>query len=132
MSVIIRRKILATIISSLLFASIFSVPGDIDMNAFANFYYLNLLFVVSYGVMTSIFSDWLSKKVFTSPYSQEISSFLLHCLFGLVFTVLSLVSAVSFFITDRLLTKINIKWWTVILALFMVVLTFFILINIGD
>lgn len=132
MSITIGRKILAAIISSLLFAFIFSVPGGFEMNAFANLYYLNFMFVVSYGVITSLLSDWISKKVFSSPYSQEISSFLLHCLFGSVFTVLSLASAISFFIIDRLLLKIKIKWWTVSLALLSVVLTFFILIKVGD
>jgi hypothetical protein len=132
MSITIRKKLLAAVISSLLFALIFSVPGGFDMNAFANFYYLNFMIVVSYGVLTSIFSDWFSKKVFTSTYSREISSFLLHCLFGSVLKVLSLVSAISFFIIDRLLTRVKVKWWTVNLALLIVIIVFFIAINIGD
>lgn len=132
MSIIIRRKILTAIISSLIVAIIFMVPGGFNLNGFANLYYLNLMIVISYGVITSILSDWMGKKMFTSSYSREISSFLFHCFFGLVFQVLSLVSAISFFIVDRLLTRVKIQWWTVILALFIVVLLFFIGITIGD
>ncbi|MEH7380920.1 hypothetical protein V7138_10605 [Bacillus sp. JJ1533] len=117
MSTTIKRKILAAIISSLLFAFIFSIPGGFQLNAFANIYYLNLMIVVSYGVITSICSDWMSKKMFTTTRSREISSFLLHCLFGSVFQLFSLSSAISFFIIDRLLTKVKINWWTVILGI---------------
>ncbi|WP_195891923.1 hypothetical protein [Neobacillus dielmonensis] len=132
MSVSVRRKILAAILSSLLFAVIFSVPGGFEMNSFANLYYLNLMFVVSYGVITSLISDWVSKKTFQSTYSREICSFLLHCLFGSVFLILSLASAISFFIIDRLLTKVKVKWWTVCLALFLVIFLFFKAINRGN
>ncbi len=79
MSIIIRRKILTAIISSLIVAIIFMVPGGFNLNGFANLYYLNLMIVISYGVITSILSDWMSKKMFTSTYSREISSFLFHC-----------------------------------------------------
>ncbi|WP_175578195.1 hypothetical protein [Bacillus massilinigeriensis] len=132
MSITFRRKILAAVISSLFFAFIFSIPGGLEMNSFAILYYLNFMFVVSYGVITSLFSDWLSKRIFTSTYSREISSFLFHCLFGSVLKVLSLASAISFFIIDRLLIRVKIKWWTVNLLLLIVILIFFIGINIGD
>lgn len=131
MSIIIRRKILTAIISSLIVALIFMVPGGFNLNGFAGLYYLNLMIVISYGVITSILSDWMSKKMFTSTYSREICSFLFHCFFGLVFLVLSLVSAISFYIVDRLLTKVKIKWWIVILAIFIVVLLFFVGITIS-
>ncbi|MEK5442427.1 hypothetical protein [Fredinandcohnia sp. FSL W7-1320] len=132
MLIILKRKILTAIISSLIVALIFMVPGGFNLNGFAGLYYLNLMIVITYGVITSIISDWMSKKMFTSTYSREICSFLFHCFFGLVFLVLSLVSAISFYIVDRLLTRVEIKWWTVILALFIVLLLFFIGINIGD
>lgn len=132
MSTIIKRKILTAIISSLVVSLIFMVPGGFNLNGFANLYYLNLSIVVSYGVIVSILSDWLSKKMFTATKSREITSFLFHCFFGTIFLVLSLVSAISFFIVDRLLTKVKTKWWHVILAVLLVVLVYFILITIGD
>ena len=130
MSIILRRKILTSILSSVLFALIFSVLTGFDMNAFVNLYYLNLMFVATYGVITSIFSDWLSKKIFIANTNREISSFLFHCLFGSVLKELSLVSAVSFFIIDRVLTKAEIRWWSVNTALSVIVLIFIIAINI--
>ncbi|MDF2036856.1 hypothetical protein P2R12_07700 [Cytobacillus oceanisediminis] len=130
MSIILGRKILASIFSSVLFALIFSVLTGFDMNAFVNLYYLNFMFVVTYGVITSIFSDWLSKKLFTSNTNREIASFFFHCLFGSVLKELSLVSAVSFFIIDRLLTKVKIRWWSISIALFVIVLIFIIVIYI--
>ncbi|WP_200801560.1 hypothetical protein [Bacillus sinesaloumensis] len=132
MSIIIRRKILTAIISSLVVVLIFMVPGESNLNGFANLFYLNVMIVITYGVIASITSDWMSKKMFTTTKSQEITSFLFHCLFGSVFLVLSLVSAISFFIVDRLLTRVKLKWWNVILAVILVILVFFILILIGD
>ncbi|WP_453995986.1 hypothetical protein [Bacillus nitroreducens] len=132
MSTIIKRKILTAIISSLVVSLIFMVPGGFNLNGFANLYYLNLSIVVSYGVIVSILSDWLSKKMFTATKSRESTSFLFHCFFGTIFLVLSLVSAISFFIVDRLLIKVKTKWWHVILAVLLVVLVYFILITIGD
>lgn len=46
-NVYLRRKMLASIISSLFFAFIFSVPGGFEMNTFANLYYLIFMFVVT-------------------------------------------------------------------------------------
>jgi len=84
------------------------------------------MLAVTYGVITSFISDWLSKKLFTSTRSREIAALVLHCLFGLVFRELSLVTAILFFIIDRLLKKVQIKWWTLIIALLIVVVVFII------
>lgn len=113
-----------------LYSIIFSVLTGFDMNAFVNLYYLNLMFVATYGVITSMFSDWLSKKIFIANTNRENASFLFHCLFGSVLKELSLVSAVSFFIIDRVLTKAEIRWWSVNTELSVIVLIFIIAINI--
>lgn len=76
-----------------------------------------------------MFSDWLSKKLFIANTNRENASFLFHC-FGSVLKKLSLVSAVSFFIIDRVLTKAVIRWWSVNTALSVIVLIFIIAINI--
>lgn len=113
----------------MLFALIFSVPGGLEVNGFFNFYYLNLMFAITYGVISSLFSDWISKEFFTQTYSREITSFILHCACGLVFTVFGFTSAILFFVIDRILVKVKINWLSVIMALCIVVLVFIILMN---
>ncbi|MFJ7829548.1 hypothetical protein ACIQXU_04960 [Peribacillus sp. NPDC097284] len=116
-------------LSSLLFALVLSSLGGFDLNAFMNLYYLNLMIVIIYGVITSFFSDWLSRQISKKAYTREIFSFLFHCLFGFVLQILSLVSAISFFIVDRLLAKVKIGWLSVIIAFVIVVLVFILMMN---
>ncbi|MFJ7408246.1 hypothetical protein [Lysinibacillus sp. NPDC097868] len=117
----------------MLFALIFSVIGGFEKNRFLNLYfnlyYLNFIFVSTYGVIVSYFSDWLSRKITKRTYTCEIISFLLHCSFGAIFQIFGLVSAISFFILDRLLGKVKIGWLSGVIALSIVVLVFIILIN---
>lgn len=97
------------------------------MNGFFNIYYLNFMIVVTYGVIASFLSDWLSRKFFKRAYTREIASFLLHCCCGSVLLVLGLSSAILFFIIDRLLEKVKIGWLSVIIAFLIVVLVFIII-----
>lgn len=129
MAIIFKRKLLTAILSSLITALIFSTIGGFDWNAFFNLYYLNVMIVGTYGVLTSIFSDWLSRKLAKKANTRELVSFLFHCLFGSIFHILSLISAILFFIVDRLLRKVKIGWLSVSIAVFIVVLVFIILIN---
>jgi hypothetical protein len=117
MVTILQRKLLTAILTSMLFAVIFSLPDGFEVNLFLNLYYLDLMFAITYGVIVSFASDWLCGKFISSTYAREIVSFLLHCLFGSVLLVFSLVTAVIFFILDRLLKKAEISWWIVIIAL---------------
>ncbi|MDQ0229240.1 hypothetical protein [Metabacillus malikii] len=121
---IIKRKLLTAVLSSLLFSIVFMVPDGLNMNGFLNLYYMNFIFVITYGVITSYISDWISEKFITKTSTRELVSLLLHCLFGSVFFLLSLISAVIFFITDRLLRKVNIKWSVVVTALLIVIVVF--------
>ncbi|WP_186763771.1 hypothetical protein [Planomicrobium sp. CPCC 101079] len=127
----LKRKILAAVLSSLLFAMIFSMFGgfDVEGDGFANMYYLNFMFVNTYGVATSLFSDWLSRKLAERAFTREIISFLFHCLFGAILLVMSLISAISFFVVDRLLRKARIGWLPVALALAAAVVVFIVLLN---
>ena len=125
----LRRKIGTAIFSSLLFSLIFSTIGGFEGDVFYNLYYTNLLFVITYGVIASLLSDWISRQLSTKGYAREIISFFFHCFFGIVFLVFSLVSAISFFIVDRLLAKVKFGWLACIIALVSVVLVFIILIN---
>ncbi|WP_214891483.1 hypothetical protein [Exiguobacterium sp. s142] len=55
--------------------------------------------IVTYGVLTSIFSDWLARRV--PKRFETIVSFGLHIGFGLVLLWLSLGAAVLFWTIDR-------------------------------
>lgn len=126
-----KRKLITAVFSSLLFALIFSLNADLEFegDGFANLYYLNLMFAVTYGVMTSLFSDWLSRKISKRTFAYEIVSLFCHCLFGSILLVMSLVSSISFFLIDRLLAKVKIGWPSVFAALAAVVLVFIFMIN---
>ena len=87
------------------------------------------MIVITYRVIASFFSDWLSRKIVKGTYTREIISFLLHFGCGAILQVFGLSSAILFFIIDRLLEKVKIGWLSVIIALSIVVLVFIILIN---
>jgi hypothetical protein len=117
----------------LFFAFIFSVLGGFEVsrffNLYLNLYYLNFMFVITYGVIASIFSDWLSRVISKRAYTREITSFIIHCCCGAVLQVFGFGSAILFFIIDRLLGRVKIGWLSVIIALLMVVLVFIIMIK---
>jgi hypothetical protein len=117
----------------LLFAFVFSVFGGFEANRFLNvyfnLYFLNFIIVITYGVLASFISDWLSRKIAKGAYTCEIISFLLHCGFGAVLQVFGLGSAILFFTIDRLLGRVKIGWPSVIIALSTVILVYIILIN---
>ena len=127
MGIVLKRKILAAILSSLLFALIISEFDSLD--AIIAFYYLNIMFAITYGVITSSVSDWVSKQIFKKTSTREIASFVFHCGFGLALMVLGLISAITFFIIDRLLRKVQIEWLAVIMAFIIVVLVLLIIMN---
>ena len=129
MVIILKRKILAAIFSSLLLALIFSVLGGFEGDGFYTIFYLNLMFAITYGVIASFFSDWLSKKIATGAYTREITSFFLHCGCGALIPFFGLYSAILYFILDRLFVRMNIGWVTVIIPLLIVVILFVFLIN---
>lgn len=106
----LRRKVLAAIISSLLFAIIFSFIGGFDRNGFYNLLYLNMTIALTYGIIGSFLSDWLCKKFSEKESIQQITTFLLHCGFGVLFQFLGLCSAILFYLIDRALKKYNIGW----------------------
>jgi len=126
----LKRKILTAMVASFIFALLFMMD-DFSVNGFLNLFYINIMIAITYGVSTSVFSDWLCNKITDRTYAREIISFIFHCFFGLIFFVLGFVSAIIFFIVDRLLekSKVKIGWMPVIIAFIIVVLAFFLLIN---
>lgn len=112
----LRRKILAAIISSLLFATIFSFIGRFDSNGFYNLLYFNMTISLTYGIIASFLSDWLCKKFSEKESIQNITTFLLHCGFGVLFQFLGLCSAILFYLIDRSLKNYNIGWLPVIVT----------------
>lgn len=122
-----KRKVLTAVISSLVFAVVFSLGNDFSWNGFFNLYYLNFMFVVTYGVLMSSISEWAGNKYFKKTSTREMMVFILHCAFGSILNVLGLVSAILFYIVDRLLQKVKVTWLTVAIGLVIVVITFIIL-----
>ncbi|MCH1627456.1 hypothetical protein MJG50_19140 [Fredinandcohnia sp. SECRCQ15] len=88
-----------------------------------------MIIVITYGVLASFFSDWLSRKLAKRAYTSEVTSFILHCGCGAILQVFGLGSAILFFIIDRFLGRVKIGWLTVIIALSTVALVYIILIN---
>ena len=128
-SIILKRKIVTAVVSSLVFSLIFSIPAGFEGDLFYNLYYMNFMIVITFGVMTSIFSDWFSRNLSKKGVIREITSFLFHVVFGSMLQVFGLISAISFFIVDRLLIRVKIGWMSVVIALLIVVLAFIFLIN---
>lgn len=121
---ILKRKILTPILSSLLFSILFSLPDGFGKNGFLNLFFLCYIFSATYGVVASFISDWVSNKLFSSTIGKEISSLVLHLIFGSVFFLLSLTAAALFFLTDRVLRKVEVTWRLIIFAVSVVVIVF--------
>ena len=121
-AIILKRKILTAILSSLLFTLIISVAYGFE--GFLTLYYIDFMLVVTYGVITSLISDLVCKKIFKSTRTSEIVSFLAHCFFGALFREFGLITAILFFVIDRLLKRVKINGWTVTIAFFIVALVF--------
>lgn len=113
----------------MIFSLIGGIEGDRFINLYLNLYYLNFMIVLTYGVIASILSDWLSKKISKRTFTREIISFLIHCCFGAILLVTGLSSAILFFSIDRLLCRVKIGWLSVIIGLLIVVLVFIVMIN---
>jgi len=84
--------------------------------------YLMYIFpaVLIYGVLTSIVSDKAAELITSKRKRVELSvSFILHISFGLVLQLYSLLAAIPFFITDRLLRRVDpyLKWQYAIYSL---------------
>ena len=125
----LNRKIVTAVLSSFLFTSVLSAPDWFEGDLFFNLYYLNFLFVITFGIVGSFFSDWVSKKLTNRVYMYEIISFLSHCLLGLALALPGLISAILFFMVDRTLRRVKISWLSVLVSLAIVVFVFILLLN---
>ncbi|MGP4072732.1 hypothetical protein ACTWQB_09285 [Piscibacillus sp. B03] len=115
---ILQRKIIAASISGSIFAVLLGIivpnPFGEEINSLTEYLFLSSLsipvyilysfpVILIYGVITSIISDWLAKRVLEKYELYTSAS--LHILFGLVLLWFSLGAAVLFFVVDRLLMK---------------------------
>ncbi|MBQ0138030.1 MAG: hypothetical protein KBT36_01935 [Kurthia sp.] len=125
---IIRRKIIAAIVSSL-FIALLTLFDGYSENLFFNSLFLNLLVAIVFGVLLSFCIDWFCGRVFKTIYLREGVSFVLHTCAGLAFMGIGALSAMLFFLVDRLLKPLKISWLAVIIALVMVAILFIYLIN---
>ena len=107
---ILRRKLLAAIVSSILFATVFSTVGGLSGKAFFTVFYLNLTMMLLVAVGGSMLSDWLATKVVRARTAQEVLALLLHLAIGASFQLLGVASAMIFYIVDRLLKRFEFGW----------------------
>ena len=127
-----QRKILSALLSGIIFALFYSILGGFDWELFFILYFLNLMFVITYGVAASLLSDFIASKVFERKLHQEIFSFSLHCFFGAGMLIFSMSSAAAFFLVDRYLRKKTIHWWMAGVGVAIAAITFAIVMFIFD
>ena len=122
----IYRKVIAASISGPIFAILFGlfVPGPTSLPDNSIWQYLSSViisipvylmysfpFILIYGVITSLLSDMISRRITKHQKAEFIVSGVLHLAFGSVFFlifnpyagILSLAAALLFFVTDRYL-----------------------------
>ncbi|WP_226669843.1 hypothetical protein [Metabacillus litoralis] len=125
---IISRKIISASVSGSMFAillglivpnpfggTISSIPNYLFEVVLTTPLYLMYSFpaILIYGVLTSVISDRVSQFISTkvkNGKSEIIFSGILHALFGLILLFYSLGASILFFITDRVLQRINIDY----------------------
>lgn len=127
-SAVILRKIISASVSGSLYAILLGLivpnPFGEDISSITDYLFAFIIatpvyliysfpVILIYGVLTSIISDkasnLISRKT-TNEKFEVIISGILHVLFGLILLPYSLGAAILFFITDRLLQKINDKY----------------------
>ncbi|MEK5440961.1 hypothetical protein [Fredinandcohnia sp. FSL W7-1320] len=119
---VLPRKLLTASISGSLFAILFGLffPGSFgsEINSIKEYmwsfsatvpFYLMYSFpvILVYGTVTSVISDFLSGLITKNRLKrmEPYLSAVFHFLFGFVLQWISLVAAILFFVTDRILGK---------------------------
>jgi uncharacterized membrane protein HdeD (DUF308 family) len=136
--VILQRKLVAASLSGTIYAIIlgFSMPnpfGDESFNSVLSYVFASIGIIpvymmysfpaiLIYGVITSVISDKVGEFISTKSENKNaelIISGALHMIFGLILLWYSLMAAVLYFITDRILKKRNkeIKWYDALISL---------------
>ncbi|WP_121614248.1 hypothetical protein [Mesobacillus foraminis] len=139
---ILPRKIITASLSGTLFAIIFGFlifPFSEEYIGSPEGYLLSAISITSmymmfsfpiilfYGVVTSLLSDRVGKFLSTNANNQMelVTSAILHIAFGLILLWGSLVASILFFITDRLLGRLNKKfhWKEALISLTIPIMT---------
>lgn len=104
-----RQKILAGMISSTLVVLWFMGEHP-TWDDFCVGYTVTSAIVLTYGLFASFASDWLSGLLTKNRLGKHIISGFLHCAAGMLLWFLGAIAAVTFFIIDRILMFIPLKW----------------------
>ncbi len=136
--VIIQRKLVAASLSGTIYAIIlgFSMPnpfGDESYNSVLSYVFASIGIIpvymmysfpaiLIYGVITSVISDKVGEFISTKSENKNaelIISGALHMIFGLILLWYSLMAAVLYFITDRILKRRDkvIIWYDALISL---------------
>ncbi|GGE56041.1 hypothetical protein [Priestia taiwanensis] len=143
------RKIIAASISGPLFAIILAMIEPYGENAFRSvsnyisavadatviYMWYSFPVILVYGVSTSLLSDKIGEVyVRRRKGKEEVISFIMHIIFGLVLFVFSLGASILFFITDRLLKRREKEYgWAIsMISLVLPILTFFLAMEIAE
>ncbi|MBO0960892.1 hypothetical protein J1P26_14405 [Neobacillus sp. MM2021_6] len=148
---ILPRKIISASVSATIFAIILGLInpnpfGDISVSSIYKYLFSSISIIpiyimysfpaiLIYGVITSIISDKVGEfiSIKTKVKKAEIIvSVVLHMVFGLILFWLSLGASVLFFITDRIMRRLNkqYEWMEAIKSMAIPVLSFLILMGI--
>lgn len=136
--VILQRKLVAASLSGTIYAIIlgFSMPnpfGDESFNSVLSYVFASIGIIpvymmysfpaiLIYGVITSVISDKVGEIISTKSENKNaelIISGALHMIFGLILLWYSLMAAVLYFITDRILKRRDkvIIWYDALISL---------------
>lgn len=136
--VILQRKLVAASLSGTIYAIIlgFSMPnpfGDESYNSVLSYVFASIGIIpvymmysfpaiLIYGVITSVISDKVGEFISTKSENKNaelIISGALHMIFGLILLWYSLMAAVLYFITDRILKRRDkvIIWYDALISL---------------
>ncbi len=136
--VILQRKLVAASLSGTIYAIIlgFSMPnpfGDESFNSVLSYVFASIGIIpvymmysfpaiLIYGVITSVISDKVGEFISTKSENKNaelIISGALHMIFGLILLWYSLMAAVLYFITDRILKRRDkvIIWYDALISL---------------
>ncbi|MBH0166907.1 hypothetical protein IHV12_18465 [Fictibacillus sp. 7GRE50] len=134
----LQRKLVAASLSGTIYAIIlgFSMPnpfGDESFNSVLSYVFASIGIIpvymmysfpaiLIYGVITSVISDKVGEFILIKSENKNaelIISGALHMIFGLILLWYSLMAAVLYYITDRILRKRNkeIKWYDALISL---------------
>lgn len=115
--IILKRKLLTAVLSSLIIALAFSLLEGFEIIGFLGLLVICLIITLFFGALYSFCIDWFFTKILKNKYIREIVIIFFYFIGGAGFPLYGVYASLCFYIVDRLLLKVKISWLAVILAL---------------